>query len=99
MDLAPVSTVPCDEQALLLRRQRPLVILLALRHIEVAEAAVALWQAEKAGLCRPMVLRAAERRIEELGGSEPDKAPSFIIGAQAIDPDMKEWEKRHGQKT
>jgi hypothetical protein len=98
MGLAPVSTVPCDEQALLLRQQRPLVILLALRHIDLAEAAVALWHAEKAGLCRPMVLRAAERRIEELGGTEPDKAPTLIIKAQAIDPDMKKWEEQYGKK-
>ncbi len=88
-----------DNYANLLRRQKPLAILMALRQIEVVEAAVLLYTAERAGACRPEIIRAAECRIEELEGGEPEHIPTLHMGGVAVDPDMKKWENEHDKKS
>lgn len=59
---------------------------LAIAHTRTVEGVHRIWRVEKDGLCRPEVLRAAERRIEELGGTQLERTTPLIeVTGQAIE--------------
>lgn len=88
-----------DNYANLLRKQQPMAVLMAIRQIEIVEAAVLLYTAERAGACRPSIIRAAECRIAELEGTEPEHIPVLGVQGVAVDSDMKKWENEHDKKS
>ena len=47
-------------------------VLLAIKGVQTLTGAERMWRAERAGACRPLVLRAADRRVAELGGEIPE---------------------------
>lgn len=81
--------------AALVKRQSIDVLVLALHRVQTVEGAERVYWAERGGLNRPVVLRAAARRIEECGGTEPERArPMLLISAASVDVDQVRWEAK-----
>jgi hypothetical protein len=61
-------------------------VLLGIRSTQTVEGAQRLYWAERIGRNRAVILRAAARRVAELGGEEPERmAPALIIAATAAE--------------
>lgn len=83
------------EFAGVLGRSSAVLLCLALQNTETVEGVFRIWRLEREGLARPVVLRYAERRIEQIGGTEkPGGAPSLIVTGRAVDTDERAWERR-----
>jgi hypothetical protein len=79
----------------LIRRAPSLVLLVALKGVESVAGAVRIHHAEARGRRRPHVLRAAERRIEELGGAQALQAwPLLAVTGRPVDAEERAWEQR-----
>jgi len=101
-DPTPRRAVTWEEQVTIMRRNSVLQIMIGLRHTETVDGAIRAQRAELAGLCRPLVLQACERRVEELRGTERDGGLGMkiqVTGAEAVDPDQKQWERDHHDET
>jgi len=71
----------------LLRTRPSLEVVLALRHVETIRGALRIRNAELAGLRRLSIIRGAERRLEELGGTEPLwGGPKLIAIGHTLEP-------------
>jgi hypothetical protein len=69
-------------------------VLVAIRSVETVQGAVRLYQAERDGRCRPVALRAAERPIEELRGTETARvSPLLAVEGRPVDAEETAWER------
>lgn len=68
-------------------RQQPLAhVLLAIESVRTQQGAVNIYGAESEGLRRPSVLRAAERRLEQLRGTEaPGSRTQLVVAGAAVE--------------
>jgi hypothetical protein len=62
-------------------------VYLAIAQVNTVAGAERLYWAERDGLCRGIVLRAAARRIEQLGGTEPEGSRLLLlVMGQSLEP-------------
>lgn len=69
-----------------IRREHAVAVCLAIDKVRSERAAQLIYQAEKTGLARPIVLRACERRIEQFRGAErPGDATQVMARAEVLE--------------
>ncbi len=81
-----------DAFILRVRDASVVAVRMACDQVQTIAGALRLRAAELAGRCRPVVLRAVDRRIAELRGEDPATPTRLVAQGRAVDADEKAWE-------
>lgn len=65
---------------------------MALDQVQTLAGALAIRSAERAGLARPIVMRAADRRIAELRGEDDPMRVQLVAEGAAVETERLAWE-------
>lgn len=84
---------------LAMRRVSPLAARLALDQVQTLRGALAIRAAERAGLARPGVLRAADKRVAELRGEDAPAPERLVVQAEAAETARIAWEAARSPQT
>ncbi|MBK9497056.1 MAG: hypothetical protein IPO08_21595 [Xanthomonadales bacterium] len=82
-----------------LRGAPTLAVRMALDAVRTLTGALRIRAAERAGLARPAVLRAADRRIAELRGEDAPAPVQLVAEGRGVDADERAWEAARAPQT